>query len=142
MSSSSVNCSNPNTLKYKSLRCKCNRKAVIRISETDNNPNRLFYSCPQINGCNFFVWCDPIVAPTTELVPNPTPDLQELQEEVRVLREEIRVLREVLRGLQQAVQSGTIRMDETEKFVASMKLGVYFVLVFFVGVIVSVMIGK
>ncbi|XP_028106412.1 zinc finger matrin-type protein 2-like isoform X2 [Camellia sinensis] len=56
ISSSSVNGSSLDRLTYINKNCRrCNKKATIRISETDRNKNKLFYSC---NDCGGFVgWC-------------------------------------------------------------------------------------
>ncbi|KAJ1394069.1 Zinc finger, GRF-type [Sesbania bispinosa] len=41
--------------------CFCNMRAVIRVSGTDANPGRLFYSCPKLKvneRCDFFLSVD------------------------------------------------------------------------------------
>ncbi|XP_042500593.1 uncharacterized protein LOC122078603 [Macadamia integrifolia] len=93
----SVSWSKSDALKYKRVRCRCNRKAVIRISKTNDNPNRLFHSCPDLNECKFFAWCDPINAlvdlPNREVPANTLIcNLLELQAEVRGLVEQVRGL--------------------------------------------------
>ncbi|MED6126387.1 hypothetical protein PIB30_077889 [Stylosanthes scabra] len=47
-------------------KCKCGVYAILYLSKTSNNPNRLFFGCPffKIGGthCNFFLWLDRHVA--------------------------------------------------------------------------------
>ncbi|MED6133552.1 hypothetical protein PIB30_029244 [Stylosanthes scabra] len=42
--------------------CHCAVYAVLYLSKTPNNPNRLFFGCPffktRINHCKFFLWLD------------------------------------------------------------------------------------
>ncbi|KAJ1406199.1 Zinc finger, GRF-type [Sesbania bispinosa] len=46
----------------KALHCHCGRRVIIRVSKTDRNPGRPFYSCclpkdDELN-CKFFAWVD------------------------------------------------------------------------------------
>ena len=43
----------PSSLSMKNRYCKCNRKATLRISESERNPNKLYFSCSK---CNYFQW--------------------------------------------------------------------------------------
>ncbi|MED6225874.1 hypothetical protein PIB30_097858, partial [Stylosanthes scabra] len=47
-------------------KCKCGAYAILYLSKTSNNPNRLFFGCPffkiQHAHCNFFLWLDRHVA--------------------------------------------------------------------------------
>ncbi|KAK1321068.1 hypothetical protein QJS10_CPA03g01446 [Acorus calamus] len=48
-------------LSFKNILCKCRCKAAIKISESDRNPNKLYYTCMGLSGkqCNFFQWVHP-----------------------------------------------------------------------------------
>ena len=43
----------PSSLSMKNRYCKCNRKATLRISESERNPDKLYFSCSK---CNYFQW--------------------------------------------------------------------------------------
>ncbi|MFS7986121.1 putative transcription factor GRF family [Helianthus anomalus] len=50
--------------------CKCGRAALMKTSKTSKNPERRFYTSPQMRSkCKFFVWIDPPVnsPPSPEL---------------------------------------------------------------------------
>jgi hypothetical protein len=54
-------------IKYANKVCHCNKIAAIKVSMTNENPNRLFYVCKNNNKknkskqrCEFFKWCEPI----------------------------------------------------------------------------------
>ncbi|CAL5378610.1 unnamed protein product [Camellia sinensis] len=97
ISSSSVNGSSLDRLTYVNKNCRrCNKKATIRISETDRKKNKLFYSC---NDCGGFVgWCLPInpeyrghQIPREEV---PTVDEQVITEQLRAMTEQQREMME------------------------------------------------
>ncbi|CAL5330112.1 unnamed protein product [Camellia sinensis] len=99
ISSSSVNGSSLDRLTYVNKNCRrCNKKATIRISETDRNKNKLFYSC---NDCGCFVgWCLPInpeyrghQIPREEV---PTIGEQVITEQLRAMTEQQREMMEQL----------------------------------------------
>ncbi|CAL5404647.1 unnamed protein product [Camellia sinensis] len=57
MSTSSVSGSSSGWLTYVNRICRtCNKKATIKISQTELNKNKLFYYC---NVCGFIGWCLP-----------------------------------------------------------------------------------
>ncbi|KAL6521161.1 hypothetical protein OROGR_017730 [Orobanche gracilis] len=45
-------------LQFWNERCKCNKRAVVRISESTNNPHKLYYKCEN-DVCNFFKFWEP-----------------------------------------------------------------------------------
>ncbi|WJX93146.1 hypothetical protein P8452_74709 [Trifolium repens] len=45
-------------LQYKKFRCFCKRVADVKISGTDLNPNKLYYTCRE-NNCEFWFWAHP-----------------------------------------------------------------------------------
>ena len=43
-------------LKYVNKRCRCGQKAIVKISESTNNKNKLYYACT--DGCSGWIgWC-------------------------------------------------------------------------------------
>jgi hypothetical protein len=59
MSHSSNNYSAGTDLKYVNKRCRCGQKAIIKIFESANNKNKLYYACA--DGCSGWIgWCLPI----------------------------------------------------------------------------------
>ncbi|MED6199298.1 hypothetical protein PIB30_074728, partial [Stylosanthes scabra] len=52
--------------KFLASECKCGAYAILFMSSTLGNPNRLFYGCPYFKApaphCNFFAWLDEYVA--------------------------------------------------------------------------------
>jgi hypothetical protein len=59
MSTSSVNSSIRDGLRFRNVDCGCGRRASVRISESSLNKNKLYYCCAA-NRCGFFSWCLPI----------------------------------------------------------------------------------
>ena len=49
---------NGNLIKFRNLKCDCRVRAAVQMSETEDNPNKLFYNCPY-DACDFFQWCCP-----------------------------------------------------------------------------------
>ncbi|XP_057418018.1 uncharacterized protein At4g04775-like [Lotus japonicus] len=67
--------------------CKCGEEAVVRVSRTDVNPGKPFYSCylpkaSHLSNCNFFRW----VEDGNEVESN-APNCMQNEEVVRVLNE-------------------------------------------------------
>ncbi|RYR11702.1 hypothetical protein Ahy_B04g069225 [Arachis hypogaea] len=52
--------------KFIAPRCRCGAHAILFLSSTEQNPNRLFYRCPHFKSstshCKFFAWLDDYVA--------------------------------------------------------------------------------
>lgn len=46
-------------IQYVNKFCFCGHIAEIKVSNTANNPKRLFYTCRN-RACTFFLWCHPI----------------------------------------------------------------------------------
>ena len=42
-------------LKFRNRRCRCGRKAVVMISDSVDNPYKLFFRC-RLKNCGFFEW--------------------------------------------------------------------------------------
>ena len=59
MSSSSVNSVIRDGLRFRNIDCGCGKRALVRISESSLNKNKLYYCCVA-NQCGFFSWCLPI----------------------------------------------------------------------------------
>lgn len=59
MASSNTNGVKRPYLAYCNRRCKCGRNAAIKVSNTDENKHRLFYTYER-RMCDFFNWCYPM----------------------------------------------------------------------------------
>ena len=59
MSHSSNNYSAGTGLKYVNKRCRCGQKAIVKISKSANNKNKLYYACAD-GCCGWIGWCVPI----------------------------------------------------------------------------------
>ncbi|XP_028111346.1 uncharacterized protein LOC114309741 [Camellia sinensis] len=94
MLSSSVNGSNSNRLTYVNNNCwRCNKKVTTRISKTDRNKNKLFYSCNDFGG--FVGWCLPM---NSECKGHEIPrEVPTVGEQVRCITEQLRAMTEQLR---------------------------------------------
>ena len=48
-------------IRYSNRRCFCRPKAAIVVSMSEENPNRLYYTCRRDDPkrCSFFEWCEP-----------------------------------------------------------------------------------
>ncbi|KAI8572503.1 hypothetical protein RHMOL_Rhmol01G0204300 [Rhododendron molle] len=67
---------------FENKKCWCGLRAVVHISESSENPGRLYYRCPKDNKdkekCGYWKWCyqigchepNPHVAPEVKLVNN------------------------------------------------------------------------
>ncbi|KAL3739168.1 hypothetical protein ACJRO7_020550 [Eucalyptus globulus] len=58
MSSSSVNTSTWSGLTFQNQKCKCDKLAAVKISESKRNKHKLYYTCED-QTCDFFSWCLP-----------------------------------------------------------------------------------
>ena len=45
----------PTTFSIKNRYCYCNRKATVKISESEKNPDKLYFCCSK---CRYFKWYD------------------------------------------------------------------------------------
>lgn len=61
-------------LQYKKYKCKCQRYAEIKISNTNSNPLKLFYACKD-NNCGFLDWAHPIDCGCRQPQPSQTLDV-------------------------------------------------------------------
>ncbi|QHO48326.1 uncharacterized protein DS421_1g04550 [Arachis hypogaea] len=65
--------------KFIVLRCRCGAHAILFLSSTELNPNRLFFGCPHFNStkshCKFFAWLDDYVTSFEEF-PKNSPDIE------------------------------------------------------------------
>ncbi len=59
MSTSSVNSSIRDGLRFRNVECGCGQRASVRILESSLNKNKLYYCCVA-NWCGFFSWCLPL----------------------------------------------------------------------------------
>lgn len=62
MDSASFTGNSTTYVQYVNRNCKCGTVADIKISNTRQNPRRLFYTCRTRN-CDFFQWCNPLSTP-------------------------------------------------------------------------------
>ena len=47
--------SDKRNLKFRNRRCRCGRKAEVMISDSVDNPYKLFFRC-RLKNCGFFEW--------------------------------------------------------------------------------------
>ena len=84
--------------RYLNKNCKCGKRAGIRISETEENKNRLFYYCKDGRCGSFIGWCIPATSCRSSFS-NGSMDSRmrsrerATSEEVQVVKEEIEVLK-------------------------------------------------
>jgi hypothetical protein len=87
MSHSSNNYSAGTGLKYVNKRCRCGQKAIVKISESTNNKNKLCYACA--DGCSGWIgWCllineQYVSSSTSEASDSVLLELHELRAELR-----------------------------------------------------------
>ncbi|CAL5418944.1 unnamed protein product [Camellia sinensis] len=94
MSTSSVNGSTSDQLTYYNRNCpQCRKTAIILISETERNKNKLFYCCLDCSG--FIAWCLPTNSQRREEgqvrmdnTPTVTEQLQSMGEHLRFQSEQ------------------------------------------------------
>ena len=60
MSTSSVNSSIRDGLRFRNVDCGCGQRASVRISESSLKKKKKLYYCCAANRCSFFSWCLPI----------------------------------------------------------------------------------
>ncbi|MFS7935009.1 putative transcription factor GRF family [Helianthus anomalus] len=75
--------------------CKCGRATLMKTSKTSKNPERRFYTCPQMVKikCKLFVWIDPPVnsPPSPKLgLHNPPNHSSSIENRFEELKHEIR----------------------------------------------------
>ncbi|KAI8015211.1 Protein CYCLOPS [Camellia lanceoleosa] len=109
MSSSTVNASSSDRLMYFNKNCPtCKKKAMIQISETDRNKNKLFYS---YNGCGIFIgWCVPMNSKCGDQeIPRQVERelLRSMTEQVRAMTEQQRSMTEQLGAMTEQQRSTT-----------------------------------
>ncbi|GMP45892.1 hypothetical protein CsSME_00014245 [Camellia sinensis var. sinensis] len=60
MSSTNASMDNMHEVRFENRNCRCGKKAVVKISQSTDNPNCLYFVCSNYpNGCNFFQWWIP-----------------------------------------------------------------------------------
>ncbi|GER55754.1 GRF zinc finger containing protein [Striga asiatica] len=67
MATSSTNSGASNgSATHTQVRCYCPDEAILLISQTDANPGRRYFRCPnrKFKDCKFFLWCDPEIPPS------------------------------------------------------------------------------
>ncbi|KAL4371298.1 hypothetical protein AHAS_Ahas06G0151800 [Arachis hypogaea] len=69
----------PKKKKFIAPRYRCGTHAILFLSSTELNPNRLFFGCPHFKStkshCKFFTWLDDYVASFEEFSRN-SPDIE------------------------------------------------------------------
>ncbi|XP_077211002.1 uncharacterized protein LOC143846452 [Tasmannia lanceolata] len=93
--------------------CECEKKAALKISETDNNKYRVFYTCAGYSGgsrrkCKYFRWAYQLEGTDGEALSENT-RLQSLENEIEqmkvVLENEIEQMKEVLQDVRGGFES-------------------------------------
>ncbi|CAL5366677.1 unnamed protein product [Camellia sinensis] len=109
MLSSSVNGSNSNRLTYVNNNCwRCNKKVTTRISKTDRNKNKLFYSCNDFGG--FVGWCLPM---NSECKGHEIPrEVPTVGEQVRCITEQLRAMTEQQRDMTEQLRIHSTKMQK------------------------------
>lgn len=107
---------NGECIKFRNEWCKCNKKATVRISESVNNPHRLFFKC-ESETCNFFKFWEPRSADVnwTAFRGNTTTEdgvQQQIVMEVKALGG----------GVQTGIQTLHLGLQELNNHVAGMKM--------------------
>ncbi|CAL5379904.1 unnamed protein product [Camellia sinensis] len=109
MSTSSVNASTSDQLTFCNRNCpQCQKKAIILISETERNKNKLFYCCPDCSG--FIGWCLPTNSQRREEgqvrmdnTPTVTEQLQSMGEHLRFQSEQLQFQNAQMQNLQRGI---------------------------------------
>ncbi|CAL5391458.1 unnamed protein product [Camellia sinensis] len=109
MSTSSVNGSTSDQLTFCNRNCpQCRKKAIILISETEPNKNKLFYCCPDCSG--FIGWCLPTNSQRREEgqvrmdnTPTVTEQLQSMGEHLRFQSEQLQFQNVQMQNLQRGI---------------------------------------
>ena len=98
--------------RYLNKNCKCGKRAGIRISETDENKNKLFYFCKDNKYGSFLGWCIPVSSFATSHSNGSVDsrlrykdrikaeDLDELKEEVEELKAENKIMMGKMEGVE------------------------------------------
>ncbi|KAI8534859.1 hypothetical protein RHMOL_Rhmol10G0129400 [Rhododendron molle] len=64
MNSSSSTSTNADSFQRYAIKlCGCNDQAVIRVTNSEPNRGRIYYSCPNNRKCDMWEWCRPINRP-------------------------------------------------------------------------------
>ncbi|KAK9210219.1 hypothetical protein WN944_002589 [Citrus x changshan-huyou] len=50
---------NGGIIKFYNIVCYCRRRVEIKVSESQTNPNKIYYTCPNDPSCGFFRWWKP-----------------------------------------------------------------------------------
>ncbi|KAL7242371.1 hypothetical protein ACSBR1_014864 [Camellia fascicularis] len=95
MSSTNASMDNIHEVRFDNRNCRCGKKAMVKISQSMDNPNCLFFVCPNSpNGCKFFEWwIPPHMQHNLKVVENDI--LEERMEVLSTLKEVIIVNREL-----------------------------------------------
>ncbi|GMP57937.1 hypothetical protein CsSME_00021807 [Camellia sinensis var. sinensis] len=75
-------------VRFNNRNCRCGNKAMVKISQSTDNPNCLYFVCPNLpNGCKFFVWVPPHMQHNLKVAENDL--LEEHMDVLSTLREVI-----------------------------------------------------
>ncbi|KAK2383894.1 hypothetical protein QL285_071304 [Trifolium repens] len=58
-SHNSGSASRGSSIRYRNMNCQCRLVSDIKVSQSHQNPGRLYYSC-QNNKCKWVGWCEPV----------------------------------------------------------------------------------
>jgi hypothetical protein len=93
---------------FRNKSCRCGKKAAVKISESKDNPGKLYFICAQ-RQCKFFSWWDPDSAnlqgrfrrDSTDIGRDPT----STDEEVEMLHADLHNLKTYLNGRMQNLET-------------------------------------
>ena len=100
---------------YLNKNCKCGKRAGIRISESKDNKNKLYYYCKEVRCGSFIGWCQPATTSHNNFSNGSVEsrlrlreranneELQLLKEEIEVLKTENMIMVEKMKGVKLAL---------------------------------------
>lgn len=102
MPSSTFSATRANGLAYSNQNCFCGKTAEIKVSNTSENPSRLFYTCKS-NACRFFHWCEPLYTRQMQSMDNEV-TTQEVwnvnnNKEIQTLKTEFKRMKQLMMGV-------------------------------------------
>ena len=101
-SSSTTRNTNGGMITFRNKYCECGKRAALKISETENNPGKLFYTC-ESKRCKFFNWWKP--DPTVFQTWQRTEEISRDVEEIKVLNAKLQKLETCSHGIKPNLKS-------------------------------------
>ncbi|QHO28288.1 uncharacterized protein DS421_7g215370 [Arachis hypogaea] len=131
----------PKKKKFIDPRCRCGTHAILFLSSTELNPNRLFFGCPHFKNtkphCKFFAWLDDYVASFEEFPRNSpniegwTQDQSQIPDAAGVDAGKLRELDARVRGLELEAKNCNVNSGSSGSSVKA------FVIAFVFGIVIS-----